>query len=68
MICNTCGNPVTPFQFVHGYVVAFDDTRAVGLTLPKATADEIAHEAPHYAVLSAIPPSTRSLPSRPPTW
>ncbi len=51
VICDGCGNPVTPFQFVHGYTVAFDDTRAVGLTLPKKAADEIAHEAPHYAAL-----------------
>ncbi|WP_321336057.1 acetamidase/formamidase family protein [Breoghania sp.] len=51
VICDTCGNPVTPFQFEHGYTVAFDDTRAVGLTLPKKAADEIAHEAPHYAAL-----------------
>ncbi|PTW60826.1 formamidase [Breoghania corrubedonensis] len=51
VICDTCGNPVTPFQFEHGYTVAFDDTRAVGLTLPKKAADEIAHAAPHYAAL-----------------
>lgn len=51
VICDTCGNPVTPFQIEHGYTVAFDDTRAVGLTLPKEAAETIARAAPHYAAL-----------------
>lgn len=49
--CDTCGNPVKPFEIVHGYTVTFDETRAVGLTLPKASADRIAHDAAHYAAL-----------------
>ena len=49
--CNTCGNAVKPFEIVHGYTVTFDDTRAVGLTLPKAAAETIAHDANHYAAL-----------------
>ena len=49
--CDACGNAVKPFEIVHGYTVTFDDTRAVGLTLPKAAAETIAHDANHYAAL-----------------
>ncbi|KGM87843.1 putative acetamidase/formamidase [Roseovarius mucosus DSM 17069] len=49
--CDTCGNAVTPFEIVHGYTVTFDDTRAVGLTLPEAAAGQIARSANHYAAL-----------------
>ncbi len=49
--CNTCGNPVTPFAIVHGYTVTFDETRSVGLTLPRAAAETIAQDANHYAAL-----------------
>ncbi|MFP5478805.1 MAG: acetamidase/formamidase family protein [Alphaproteobacteria bacterium] len=49
--CDKCGNPVKPFEIVHGYTVTFDETRAVGLTLPKAAAEQIAHDANHYAAL-----------------
>lgn len=54
--CNTCGNAVTPFAIVHGYTVTFDETRSVGLTLPKAAAEEIAHNPNHY---SALPDQSR---------
>jgi formamidase len=54
--CNTCGNAVKPFEIVHGYTVTFDETRAVGVTLPKAAAETIAHEAAHY---SALPDQSR---------
>ena len=54
--CNTCGNAVTPFAIVHGYTVTFDETRSVGLTLPKAAAETIAHDANHY---SALPDQSR---------
>jgi formamidase len=49
--CDRCGNAVKPFEIVHGYTVTFDDTRAVGLTLPRAAAETIAHDANHYAAL-----------------
>lgn len=49
--CDTCGNAVKPFEIVHGYTVVFDDTRHVGLTMPKAAAEKIAHNANHYAAL-----------------
>lgn len=49
--CDVCGNAVTPFEIVHGYTVTFDDTRSVGLTLPKAAAETIAQRADHYSAL-----------------
>ncbi|MEX0431304.1 acetamidase/formamidase family protein [Spiribacter insolitus] len=49
--CDVCGNPVKPFEIVHGYTVAFDDTRSVGVTLPKEAAEKVGHEADHYAAL-----------------
>ncbi|MCO8146611.1 acetamidase/formamidase family protein [Rhodovulum tesquicola] len=54
--CDTCGNPVTPFRIVHGYTVTFDETRAVGLTLPQPAAEKIAQAADHY---SALPDESR---------
>ncbi len=54
--CNSCGNAVTPFEIVHGYTVTFDETRSVGMTLPKAAAESIAHQASHY---SALPDQSR---------
>ena len=49
--CDACGNAVKPFEIVHGYTVTFDETRAVGLTLPKSAAETIARDANHYAAL-----------------
>src|SRR6056297_1127595 len=49
--CDSCGNAVKPFEIVHGYTVTFDDTRAVGLTLPKEAAETVARDANHYAAL-----------------
>ncbi|GGE88636.1 acetamidase/formamidase family protein [Stappia taiwanensis] len=49
--CDVCGNAVKPFEVEHGYTVTFDDTRTVGLTLPQAAAETIAHNANHYAAL-----------------
>ncbi len=54
--CDVCGNAVKPFEIVHGYTVTFDDTRTVGLTLPKAAAETIAKRADHY---SALPDASR---------
>ena len=38
--CDKCGNAVKPFEIVHGYTVVFDETRRVGVTVPKAAAAE----------------------------
>ncbi len=49
--CDRCGNAVKPFEIVHGYTVVFDDTRRVGVTVPKEAAETIARNAHHYAAL-----------------
>jgi formamidase len=49
--CDVCGNAVKPFEIVHGYTVTFDETRSVGLTLPKSAAETVARDANHYAAL-----------------
>ena len=54
--CDACGNAVKPFEIVHGYTVTFDETRTVGLTLPKEAAETIAKDADHY---SALPDESR---------
>lgn len=51
VVCDGCGNPVTPFQVVHGYTVAFDDERQIGVTLNKSAADAVAHDAQRYSAL-----------------
>lgn len=53
VVCNNCANPVTPFEVVHGYTVAFDEARQMGVTLPAQAADAIAAEASRYAALPA---------------
>jgi formamidase len=49
--CVKCNTPVTPFQIVNGYTVVFDDTRQVGVTVPKETAERIARSADQFAAL-----------------
>lgn len=49
--CDRCGNPMKPFEVVHGYTIVFDDTRSVGVTVPRAAADAIARRAEHFAAL-----------------
>lgn len=45
------GDPVTPFRMVNGYTVVFDETRQVGITVDRATAERIGGNAEHYAAL-----------------
>lgn len=49
--CVKCGNPVTPFQFEHGYTVVFDESSTVGVTLDKDGAERIARNSQEYAKL-----------------
>lgn len=51
VICDNCGNPVKPFEIVHGYTVVFDDSRTIGVTVPQDAANTIARNAHHYAAL-----------------
>lgn len=49
--CDGCGEAVKPFEVVNGYTVVFDEARDIGLTVPKAVAERIAHDAARYAAL-----------------
>lgn len=51
VVCAKCGNPVTPFQFVHGYTVLFDEERQLGVTVPDAVARRLGASAEEYAAL-----------------
>jgi len=50
--CANCGAVISPFQFEHGYTVVFDDARSLSVTVDKAAAERIAHDARNYAKLS----------------
>ncbi len=47
--CKNCGEPASPFEFTHGYTIAFDDERKIGVTLDQANADKIAEDPQTYA-------------------
>jgi formamidase len=49
--CDNCGADATPFKFTNGYTIAFDEQRRVGVTVPKAAAEDMALDAKHYAAL-----------------
>jgi formamidase len=49
--CVKCGNPITPFQFVNGYTVVFDEARTLGITLGKDEAERVARDSRHFACL-----------------
>src|SRR5690349_729488 len=49
--CASCGADATPFTFTNGYTIAFDETRAVGVTVGREAAESIAHDAARYAAL-----------------
>ena len=51
VVCDACGNPVTPFEVVHGYTVVFDEGRDVGVTMNPTAANRIAGDAKRYAAL-----------------
>jgi len=49
--CDNCGADASPFTFTHGYTIAFDANRHVGVTLQQEAAEEIASSAKRYAAL-----------------
>lgn len=51
--CVSCGADAAPFTFTHGYTIAFDPNRRVGLTLDRAAAERIARDADRFAALPA---------------
>lgn len=49
--CAKCGAPAAPFAFTNGYTIAFDAAHDVGVTVDRARAEAIAHEAARFAAL-----------------
>lgn len=46
--CKTCDTDITPFVFTHGYTMAFNDDKSVGITLSKEATEQIAKDGKHY--------------------
>jgi acetamidase/formamidase len=51
--CANCGAAAAPFAFTNGYTMAFDQTRGLGLTVPRDEAEALARDAAHNAALPA---------------
>lgn len=49
--CVHCGAEASPFEISHGYTIAFDELRTIGVTVPQSTADKFAHHAGKFAAL-----------------
>ncbi|HSM57512.1 MAG TPA: acetamidase/formamidase family protein [Candidatus Sulfomarinibacteraceae bacterium] len=49
--CANCGADATPFKFANGYTIAFDNRRALGVTLNREVAERLAKEAKYYAAM-----------------
>ena len=49
--CAKCGADAAPFNFTNGYTIAFDPGQSLGITLNQAAAEDIAHQAAHFAAL-----------------
>lgn len=49
--CAKCGADATPFKFTNGYTIAFDNNRALGVTMNQEIAENIAHEARTYGAI-----------------
>lgn len=52
--CAHCGAEIAPFKFTHGYTMAFDEGRTVGLTLTKEKAEEMAVRAKEVMAIPDI--------------
>jgi acetamidase/formamidase len=49
--CAACGVDCTPFTFTNGYTMAFDESRALGVTVPREAAEGFARDAARVAAL-----------------
>ena len=49
--CANCGADATPFTFTHGYTIAFDEARGLGVTVGRAEAERFARDAARFAAL-----------------
>jgi len=50
--CVKCGADAAPFTIAHGYTMAFDDERTIGVTVDRVAAEKMA---PDAAALMAVP-------------
>ncbi len=53
--CENCGAEISPFKFNHGYTIAFDENRRIGVTLDREGAYKAAKKAKDFM---AIPDSS----------
>lgn len=53
--CVACGAAVAPYQLANGYTMLFNDSRTVGVTVPKQVSDRIALEPELY---TGLPPGS----------
>lgn len=49
--CVNCGADASPFAMSHGYTIAFDEQRQVGVTVPQKIAESFAQHAGDFAAL-----------------
>jgi len=49
--CAECGADATPFTFTHGYTIAFDEPRGLGVTVGRDEAERFARDATRFAAL-----------------
>ena len=49
--CANCGADAAPFKFTNGYTIAFDNNRAVGVTMNQEAAETLARDAKYYAAM-----------------
>ncbi len=57
--CKLCGAACIPFKITNGYTLLFDESRSIGVTMPKAVTDDIAKQAYEF---SAVPAKGLSYP------
>jgi len=53
--CTNCNTPANPFKVVHGYIMAFDEIRKIGLTVGPEWSNRIAKMARKYSALDHYP-------------
>ena len=49
--CADCGADAAPFTFTHGYTIAFDEARSLGVTVGREEAERFAGDAARFAAL-----------------
>jgi acetamidase/formamidase len=57
--CKRCGSPVSPFKMINGYTMVFDHDLGIGITVDKATAENIAKNAWEWL---SLPKNSKQVP------